>query len=156
MTGRDAGLVVRALGSKLELETAQTRYRGHARELAAASASEGYDIVVTFGGDGTINEVVNGLMNTRVPDYSGPPCGPAGTDGGTEANPRPAIAPIPGGGANVFARTLGLPPDPAGAVQRILSAVETGSRRTIGLGLAGDRYFTFSAGSDGTPRSSRT
>jgi len=146
MTGRDAGLVVRALGSKLELETAQTRYRGHARELATASAAQGYDIVVTFGGDGTINEVVNGLMNTRVPDYSGPPCGPAGTDGSTEANPRPAIAPIPGGGANVFARTLGLPTDPAGAVQRILSAVETGSRRTIGLGLAGDRYFTFSAG----------
>jgi diacylglycerol kinase family enzyme len=136
MTGRDAGLVVRELGSRLELETAQTRYRGHARELAAASAAQGFDVVVTFGGDGTVNEVVNGLMHAQVP---------AGTDGG-EAPSRPAIAPIPGGGANVFARTLGLPPDPAGAVQRILSAVETGSRRTIGLGLAGDRYFTFSAG----------
>ncbi len=136
MTGRDAGLVVRALGSRLELETAQTRYRGHAGELAAASAAQGYDIVATFGGDGTINEVVNGLMHAPVP---------AGTDGG-EAHPRPALAPIPGGGANVFARTLGLPLDPAGAVQRILSAVETEARRTIGLGLAGDRYFTFSAG----------
>ena len=136
MTGRDAGLVVRELGSRLELETAQTRYRGHAGELAAASAARGFDVVVTFGGDGTVNEVVNGLMHAQVP---------AGTDGG-EALSRPAIAPIPGGGANVFARTLGLPPDPAGAVQRILNAVETGSRRTIGLGLAGDRYFTFSAG----------
>jgi len=136
MTGRDAGLVVRELGSRLELETAQTRYRGHAGELAAASAAQGFDVVVTFGGDGTVNEVVNGLMHARVP---------AGTDDG-KAPSRPAIAPIPGGGANVFARTLGLPPDPAGAVQRILSAVETGSRRTIGLGLAGDRYFTFSAG----------
>ena len=46
----------------------------------------------------------------------------------------------------MFARTLGLPTDPAGAVQRLLTAVETGSRRKIGLGLAGDRYFTFSAG----------
>jgi len=66
-------------------------------------------------------------------------------DGG-EAHPRPALAPIPGGGGNVFARTLGLPPDAAGAVHRILDAVEAGTRRTIGLGLAGDRYFTFSAG----------
>jgi diacylglycerol kinase family enzyme len=146
MTGRDAGLVVRALGSRLELETSQTRYRGHAGELAAASAAQGYDIVATFGGDGTVNEVVNGLMHARIPDYSGPPCGPAGAEGGPGAYPRPALAPIPGGGANVFARTLGLPPDPAGAVQRILSAVELGTRRTIGLGLAGDRYFTFSAG----------
>ena len=136
MTGRDAGLVVRALGSRLELQTAQTRYRGHAGELAAASAAQGYDIVATFGGDGTINEVVNGLMNAPVP---------ADMDGG-QAHPRPALAPIPGGGGNVFARTLGLPPDAAGAVQRILNAVEAGTRRTIGLGLAGDRYFTFSAG----------
>jgi diacylglycerol kinase family enzyme len=136
MTGRDAGLVVRALGSRLDLQTAQTRYRGHAGELAAASAAQEYDIVVTFGGDGTINEVVNGLMNAPMP---------AGTGGG-EAHLRPALAPIPGGGANVFARTLGLPPDPGGAVRQILSAVETGARRTIGLGLAGDRYFTFSAG----------
>ena len=126
MTGRDAGLVVRALGSRLELDTRQTQYRGHAGELAAASASLGYDLVVVFSGDGTVNEVVNGLMKAPYP--------------------RPAFAPIPGGGANVFARTLGLPADAGGAVQRILSAVAAGTRREIGLGLAGDRHFTFSAG----------
>ena len=126
MTGRDAGLVVRALGSRLELDTRQTQYRGHAGELAAASAAQGYDLVVTFSGDGTVNEVVNGLM--QVPEG------------------RPALAPIPGGGGNVFARTLGLPADAGGAVQRILSAVAAGTRRKIGLGLAEDRYFTFSAG----------
>ena len=126
MTGRDAGLVVRALGSRLELDTRQTQYRGHAGELAATSAEQGYELVVTFGGDGTVNEVVNGLM--KVPDG------------------RPALAPIPGGCANVFARTLGLPADAGGAVQRILAAVAAGTRRQIGLGLAGDRYFTFSAG----------
>jgi len=126
MSGRDAGLVVRELGSRLTLETAQTRYRGHAGELAAASAAEGFDLVVTFGGDGTVNEVVNGLM--RVP-----------------AEQRPALAPIPGGGANVFARTLGLPPDAGSAVRRILTAAKA-ERRTIGLGMAGDRYFTFSCG----------
>ena len=46
----------------------------------------------------------------------------------------------------MFARTLGLPADAGGAVQRILAAVAAGQRREIGLGLAGDRYFTFSAG----------
>jgi diacylglycerol kinase family enzyme len=126
MTGRDAGLVVRALGSRLELDTRQTQYRGHAGELAAASAAEGYELVAVFSGDGTVNEVVNGLMQT--------------TEG------RPALAPIPGGGANVFARTLGLPADAGGAVQHILAALAAGTRRKIGLGLAGDRYFTFSAG----------
>ena len=128
MTGRDAGQVVRALGSRLELDTRQTQYRGHAGKLAAASAADGYDLVVTFSGDGTVNEVVNGLMEVAEP---------------TE---RPAIAPIPGGGANVFARTLGLPPDADGAAQRILAAATSGVRRKIGLGLAGERYFTFSAG----------
>ncbi|MGH3247463.1 MAG: diacylglycerol/lipid kinase family protein [Trebonia sp.] len=128
MTGRDAGLVVRALGSRLDLDTRQTKYRGHAGKLAAASVADGYDLVVTFSGDGTVNEVVNGLM--RLP----------------EPTERPAIAPIPGGSANVFARTLGLPRDAGGAVQRILAAVASGERRKIGLGLAGNRYFTFSAG----------
>jgi len=159
MTGHDAGLVVRELGSRLELETAQTRYRGHAGELAAASVAQGYDLVVTFGGDGTVNEVVNGLMRSPVPavgsasggdaavlDGAAGLVGPAGRDGGAGASRRPAIAPVPGGGANVFARTLGLPPDAAGAVQQILRAVDSGTRRTIGLGLAGERYFTFSAG----------
>jgi diacylglycerol kinase family enzyme len=73
-----------------------------------------------------VNEVVNGLM--QVPEG------------------RPALAPIPGGGGNVFARTLGLPADAGGAVQHILSAVAAGTRRKIGLGLAEGRYFTFSAG----------
>ncbi len=146
MSGREAGLVVRELGSRLELETAQTQYRGHARELAAASAAQGYDLVVTFGGDGTVNEVVNGLMTAPVPDYTGPPHGAAGTADIAEATARPAIAPVPGGGANVFSRSLGLPPDPAAAVRQILAATRTRTRRTIGLGAAGERYFTFSAG----------
>jgi diacylglycerol kinase family enzyme len=128
MTGRDAGLVVRALGSQLELDTRQTEYRGHAGKLAAESAAAGYQLVVTFSGDGTVNEVVNGLM--QIP----------------EPTERPALAPVPGGGANVFARTLGLPADAGSAVQRILAAINAGERRKIGLGLAGDRYFTFSAG----------
>ena len=94
-----------------------------------------------FGGDGTVNEVVNGLMRCQVPAAD-----PAAAAGEATPGRRPAIAAVPGGGANVFARTLGLPTDPAEAVQRILAAVSSGTWRTIGLGLAGDRYFTFSAG----------
>jgi diacylglycerol kinase family enzyme len=157
MTGRDAGTVVRELGARFELETAQTRYRGHAGELAAASATQGFDLVVVYGGDGTVNEVVNGVMRSPVPavdaasgtEVASGAESASGADGapGTDAAARrPAIAPVPGGGANVFARTLGLPPDPIGAVHHILRAADAGTRRTIGLGLAGDRYFTFSAG----------
>lgn len=85
-----------------------------------------------LGGDGAINEAVNGLMSR--------PPGSAGTE-----RP-PLLAVIPGGGGNVLAQALGLPVDPAAAIARIREVVETGRYRTIGLGLAGDRYFTFSAG----------
>ena len=81
-----------------------------------------------LGGDGAVNEAVNGIM------ASGP------------AEQRPLLAVIPGGGANVFARALGLPADPAAAIGRIREVIATAGYRTIGLGLAGDRYFTFSAG----------
>jgi diacylglycerol kinase family enzyme len=144
MTGPLAGQVVRELGTSLDLRTAQTRYRGHARELATAAAAQGHELVVAFGGDGTINEVVNGLMATAA--------GGAGLA-------RPAIAPVPGGGGNVFARTLGLPMDPAAAARHIVAAAASDTRRIIGLSRAQavvgqvdgssqaeDRYFTFSAG----------
>ncbi|MCL2581410.1 MAG: diacylglycerol kinase family lipid kinase [Streptosporangiales bacterium] len=128
ISGRVVGRVAQELGSSLELDTTQTRYRGHARELAATAG--GYDLLVPLGGDGTVNEVVNGLMERK--------------------ESRPALAPVPGGGANVFARTLGLPADPVGAARQISAAVRAGLTRTIGLGLAmsgtGDRHFMFSAG----------
>jgi diacylglycerol kinase family enzyme len=146
ISGGTVDRVVHEFGSGLELDTAQTRYRGHARELAAAAGD--YDLVVTLGGDGTVNEVVNGLMDggRKRPDtWSGTAdaADPACLDG-------PALAPLPGGGANVFARTLGLPPDPVLAARHIAAAVGAGSSRDIGLGLAtsptGDRYFMFSSG----------
>jgi diacylglycerol kinase family enzyme len=56
------------------------------------------------------------------------------------------IAVIPGGGANVLARALGLPLDAAAAIRQLREAIVAGRHRTIGLGLAADRYFTFSAG----------
>ena len=125
-TGNSADLAIRSLAGLVDLDVEHTRYRGHARELAAAARGE---LVIVLGGDGAVNETVNGIMSQ--------PPGPA--EG-------PLLAVIPGGGGNVFARALGLPADTAGAIARIRDVVEAGRYRTIGLGLAGDRYFTFSAG----------
>jgi diacylglycerol kinase family enzyme len=144
MSGNAAGQVVRELGANLDLRTAQTSYRGHARELAADAVEQGYELVVTFGGDGTVNEVVNGLMAA----------GSGRADGADAAvPPRPALAVVPGGGGNVLARTLGIPVDPGAAAARIVRAVRAGGiPRLIGLsvaespGVADERYFTFAAG----------
>jgi diacylglycerol kinase family enzyme len=132
-------ILVRSLAAKVEFETVSTRYRGHARDLAASTVADGYHAVLALGGDGTINEVVNGLMREASA---------AGLDGGTgrTAARLPALAAIPGGNSNVFARSLGLPADPVAAAGRVITALTAERTRTIGLGMADDRYFTFSAG----------
>ncbi len=137
MTATVTDLAVRTLAGVLDLDVERTQYRGHARELAAATTA---DLVIVHGGDGSINEVVNGVMGLNS----------AGSGGDDPDLPReggrPLIAVIPGGGANVLARALGLPLDAAAAIRQVREAVAAGRHRTIGLGLAADRYFTFSAG----------
>jgi diacylglycerol kinase family enzyme len=133
-TGNSADLVIRSLAGLVDLDVEHTRYRGHARELAAAARDE---LVIVLGGDGAINEAVNGIM-ARPPGQA-----PGSAPGQAEA---PLLAVIPGGGGNVFAQALGLPADAAAAIARIREVIKEGQYRTIGLGLAGDRYFTFSAG----------
>jgi diacylglycerol kinase family enzyme len=130
MTGAVADLVVRSLAGLVDLDVERTQYRGHARELAAAARA---DLVIVLGGDGSINEVVNGVMSWAEPVEAG-------------SDSKPLIAVIPGGGANVLARGLGLPVDTAAAIYRVREVIAAGRYRTIGLGLAADRYFTFSAG----------
>jgi diacylglycerol kinase family enzyme len=130
MTATVTDLAVRSLAGLVDLDVERTQYRGHARELAAASDA---DLVIVHGGDGSINEVVNGVMSRA--DSAG-----AGGDG------RPQVAVIPGGGANVLARALAVPLDAAAAIRQLREAIAAGRHRTIGLGLAADRYFTFSAG----------
>jgi diacylglycerol kinase family enzyme len=125
-TGNSADLAIRSLAGLVDLDVEHTRYRGHARELAAAARGE---LVIVLGGDGAVNEAVNGIM-ARPPE-------PAA---------KPLLAVIPGGGGNVFAQALGLPADAAAAIGRLTEVIKEGRYRTIGLGLAGDRYFTFSAG----------
>jgi diacylglycerol kinase family enzyme len=124
-------VIVRALSSAVELEVVQTRYRGHATSLAAAARNDGFGLVLTLGGDGTVNEAVNGILGD--------------TRGGTAASV-PALAALPGGNANVFTRAAGLPADPVDATGQVLQALAEGRYRHVGLGLAGDRYFTFHAG----------
>jgi diacylglycerol kinase family enzyme len=128
-------VIVRALSSAVELEVVETRYRGHATSLAAAAPGGGFGLVLTLGGDGTVNEAVNGILGAPVSGCAGPP-----------AASRPALAALPGGNANVFTRAVGLPPDPVDAAGQILQALAEGRSRSIGVGLAGGRYFTFNAG----------
>jgi diacylglycerol kinase family enzyme len=130
--GRD--VLAHALASDVQLETVETSYRGHAADAAARAVAEGFDLVVAHGGDGTVNEVVNGLLTACQDPLDAP-----------------ALGVVPGGSANVFARALGLPRDPVEATHRLLLAIESGSRRQVGLGLAepagaDSRWFTFNAG----------
>jgi diacylglycerol kinase family enzyme len=135
-----ADLVTRSLAGVVDLDVEHTRHRGHARDLAAAADG---DLVLVLGGDGALNEAVNGVM-TASGSGAGGARGTTGPTGAMRPTP-PLIGVIPGGGGNVFARAMGLPVDTAGAVSRIRQAIEAERYRTIGLGLAGDRYFTFSA-----------
>ena len=128
-------VITRALASVVDLAVTETRYRGHATKLAAAAVEAGHGLVLTLGGDGTVNEVVNGIVGTGQADH-----------GGIQPARRQALAALPGGSANVFTRALGLPADPVDAAGQIISSLSAGRSRSIGLGLAGDRYFTFNAG----------
>jgi len=135
-------VIVRALSSAVELDVVQTRYRGHATSLAAAARHDDFGLVLTLGGDGTVNEAVNGILGNGA--GRGGAGGPAAV-GGTAASV-PALAALPGGNANVFTRAAGLPADPVDATGQVLQALAEGRYRRVGLGLAGDRYFTFTAG----------
>jgi diacylglycerol kinase family enzyme len=151
-------VIVRALASALELEVVQTRYRGDATRLAATAASDKFGLVMTLGGDGTVNEAVNGLLGgtawARAPRTvdpaqaaeAGAPPLPADPEPTPDAADLPALAALPGGNANVFTRSLRLPADPVDAVGRLIEDLTAGRERRIGLGTANGRYFTFNAG----------
>jgi diacylglycerol kinase family enzyme len=117
-TAKMRNVLVGALASELKVDVAETGHRGHARELAAQAAAEGIDVVVALGGDGTVNEVVNGLLR------DGP--GPA----------VPTLAVVPGGSTNVFSRALGRSRDPVEATAELLAALRAGRTRWVSLGTA--------------------
>jgi diacylglycerol kinase family enzyme len=123
VTPRGKVVVQKELAAAHEVTVADTNRRGHATRLAMAAARDGVDVVVVLGGDGTLNETANGLVGTET-----------------------ALAVLPGGSTNVFARTLGLPNDPIAATRPILDALGRGSIRRIGLGSVNGRYFVFHVG----------
>lgn len=123
VTARRRVVIQKALGADHDLEVAETTRRGHAARLARAAALDGVDVVVVLAGDGTLNEAADGL---------------AGTD--------TALAPLPGGSTNVFARTLGVSRDPVEATAELLTSLDARSFRRVGLGVVGGRHFLFHCG----------
>jgi diacylglycerol kinase family enzyme len=116
-------LVVHALASRYEVTAFDTQRQGHATELVREAAQEGYDVVVAFGGDGTLNEAANGLVGTGVP-----------------------LTHLPGGATNVFGRLLGIPGEIVDATEHLLRIADDWKPRKVDLGKMNDRYFTFTAG----------
>jgi len=115
--------IQRALGEHHRLEVAETYRRGHATRLARAAARDGIDAVVVLGGDGTLNEAADGLAGSQT-----------------------ALAPLPGGSTNVFARSLGYRNRLDPAATQVLDALERRSFRRVGLGTGNGRRFLFHLG----------
>lgn len=127
--------MVRALRSVdgMRLTTKFTAYPGHAEEMVAGLSNEDFDVIICLGGDGTINEIVNGLMNSDP--FSARP-----------ADELPTVAIIPTGSANVLAGCLGMPRDPVDAAWFVASLLRAGKCCTISVGHAADRCFVVNAG----------
>lgn len=123
VSDRLKNLVAYALQGRYEVEAVATEAQNHATELARAAAARGYDLVCAFGGDGTLNEVANGLVGSDVP-----------------------LTVLPGGSANVVCRTLGIPNDVVDATEHLLTLADRFKPRRIDVGFAGDRLFLFSCG----------
>lgn len=123
VTARSRVVIQKALSADHEVTLAETSRRGHATRLAQGAAAEGVDVVVALGGDGTLNEAANGLAGSAC-----------------------ALAALPGGSTNVFARTIGLPNDPIEATGQLLDALEHRRIERVGLGTCNGRYFLFHLG----------
>lgn len=123
VTARSMVVIRKAFSADHEVTLVETSRRGHAARLARGAANDGVDVVVVMGGDGTLNEAANGLVGTDT-----------------------ALATLPGGSTNVFARTIGLPNDPIEATGVLLDALAEGSIRRVGLGAVNGRCFLFHTG----------
>src|SRR4051794_1133458 len=123
VSDRLKNLVVYALQGRYDVEAVLTEAQHHATEIGREACEGGYDIVVAFGGDGTLNEVANGLAGTGVP-----------------------VTVLPGGSTNVVARTLGIPNDVVDATEHLLGLADRFEPRRVDLGIANGRRFVFSCG----------
>src|SRR5215208_4234537 len=123
MSDRVKSLVVYALQGRYDVHAVDTQAKGHAIELCREAAHEGYDVVVAFGGDGTVNEAANGLAGSRTP-----------------------LTCLPGGATNVYCRTLGIPNDVVDATEHLLRMADEFEPRKVDTGKVNGRHFVFSAG----------
>jgi len=123
VTARGRVVIRKALSADHEVEMVETSRRDHATRLAKGAAAEGVEVVVVLGGDGTLNEAANGLAGTGT-----------------------ALATLPGGSTNVFARTIGMTNDPIEAAGELLDALAARAIRRVGLGSLNGRYFLFHTG----------
>ena len=116
-------LVVHALQARYDVQAVDTQAQGHATELARRAAREQFDVVVAFGGDGTVNEAANGLVGSQT-----------------------ALSCLPGGSANVFNKILGIPGELVDATEHLLAVADDWRPRRVDIGVVNGRYFTFSSG----------
>src|SRR6201995_5912452 len=123
VSDRLKNLVVYALRGRYRVDAIDTDARDHATELSREAAGEGYDVVVAFGGDGTVNEAANGLAGSDTP-----------------------LCCLPGGRANVYCRMLGIPNDVVDATEHLLNMADAWEPRHADLGRVNGRWFTFAAG----------
>jgi diacylglycerol kinase family enzyme len=123
VSDRLKNLVVYALSGSYLVDAIDTESRDHATELCREAAKDGYDVVVAFGGDGTVNEAANGLVGSDT-----------------------ALSCLPGGRTNVYCRLLGIPTDVVDATEHLLRLADDWSPRQVDIARVNDRYFTFSAG----------
>jgi len=123
VSDRLKNLVVYALQGRYEVEAISTRAQNHATEISREVREDGYDVVVAFGGDGTLNEIANGLAGADLP-----------------------VSVLPGGSTNVVCRTLGIPNDVVEATEHLLALADDFRPRKIDLGLANGRRFLFACG----------
>lgn len=125
--------VVPELLKATDLVSCFTQYAGHAEDMVRGLTRDDYDAVIIMGGDGSVNEVLNGLLGTDL-----------------EARPSPAdipaLAVIPSGSANVFARALGYPNSPGEAAKKLAGFLQRGITRTVSAGFAANRFFLVNVG----------
>lgn len=123
VSDRLKNLVVYALRGSYQVDAIDTEARDHATELCREAAAAGYDVVVAFGGDGTVNEAANGLIGSNT-----------------------ALSCLPGGRANVYCRMLGIPNDVVDATEHLLRLADDWHPRRVDTGILNGRHFAFSAG----------
>src|SRR5436305_337642 len=123
VSDRLKNLVVYALRGRYDVVAVDTEARDHATDICRQAARERYDVVVAFGGDGTVNEAANGLAGSDTP-----------------------LCCLPGGRANVYCRMLGIPTDVVDATEHLLRMADQWRPRRVDLAAVNGRHFVFSAG----------